>query len=170
MIEKTLLEITQTKNRELADVIVNWENYSEGTFLLAECELKRRNMSFNENLEMRMADFSNHKGKTISELENNFFKSKGVEDYNEYYDSKNQFLEKSDEERILLDKQRREMMSLIDNRNTKESKNDVLYGGLWFAGGLLVTLISLSSGHGGIIAYGALIFGGIQFFRGLMNS
>jgi|SRR6218665_2329112 len=170
MINKTLLEITQTKNRDLSEIVNNWQNYTEETFLLAVSELKRRNAPSNEVFDAKVAEFSQNRGKSILEFGNEFFKEKGVEDYTEYYNSKNQFLEKSDEERILLDKKRREMMGVIDQRNTKQSSNDVLYGGLWFVGGLLVTVISLSSGHGGIVAYGAVIFGGIQFFRGLMNS
>ncbi len=170
MIGKTLLEIIQTKNRDLSEIVINWQNYTEETFLLVVSELKRRNVPMNEVFDAKIVEFSQNKGKSILEFEEEFFKAKGVENYKEYYNSKEQFLEKSDEERILLDKQRREMMNIIHQRNTKRSSNDVLYGGLWFVGGLLVTIISLSSGHGGVIAYGAVIFGGIQFFRGLMSS
>lgn len=170
MINKTLLEITETKNRDLSEIVTNWQNYTEETFLLTVSELKRRNVPINNVFETKIAEFSQSKGKPISEFGEEFFKAKGVEDYTEYYNSKEKFLEKSDEERILQDKQRREIMNVIEQRNTKQSGNDVLYGGLWFFGGLLVTIISLSSGHGGIIAYGAVIFGGIQFLRGLMSS
>jgi hypothetical protein len=46
----------------------------------------------------------------------------------------------------------------------------MLYGGLWLAGGLVVTIVSISTGSRGIIAYGAIIFGAIQFIKGLMNA
>lgn len=52
----------------------------------------------------------------------------------------------------------------------KQANKDILYGGLWFGGGLVVTLVSVASGKGGPIAYGAVLLGGIQFFRGLMKS
>ncbi len=44
------------------------------------------------------------------------------------------------------------------------AKKDMLYGGLWCAGGLALTLA-----HVGFIFWGAIIFGGIQFFKGLAN-
>ena len=44
------------------------------------------------------------------------------------------------------------------------AKKDMLHGGLWCAGGLALTLA-----HVGFIFWGAIIFGGIQFFKGLAN-
>ncbi|EEF60039.1 hypothetical protein Cflav_PD3098 [Pedosphaera parvula Ellin514] len=47
----------------------------------------------------------------------------------------------------------------------------MLVGGLWCIGGILVTAISYSSAAGGgsyVVAWGAIIFGGIRFFRGLI--
>jgi hypothetical protein len=48
-------------------------------------------------------------------------------------------------------------------------KKDMLYGALWCIGGAGVTLVTYSlASNGGpfIIAFGATIFGAIQFFRG----
>lgn len=56
-----------------------------------------------------------------------------------------------------------------DARKAKANK-DMLYGALWCVGGIVVTVVSMAAGRGGIIAYGAIIFGAIQFIRGLMNS
>lgn len=47
---------------------------------------------------------------------------------------------------------------------------DVIIGGLWLLGGSVVTIVTLTNGKGGIIAWGAIIFGGFQFIRGLMNA
>ncbi|RZJ43553.1 MAG: hypothetical protein EOO19_12880 [Chryseobacterium sp.] len=58
----------------------------------------------------------------------------------------------------------------LEQFEKKEANNDVLYGGFWLVGGVIVTAISVANGNGGIIAYGAIIFGGIQFFRGLIKS
>jgi hypothetical protein len=44
------------------------------------------------------------------------------------------------------------------------AQKDMLYGALWCAGGTVATLASI-----GFIFWGAIIFGGIQFFRGLAN-
>lgn len=50
-----------------------------------------------------------------------------------------------------------------DMRNDKAEK-DMLYGGLWFVGGLLGTISEI-----GFIFWGAILFGGFQFVRGLSN-
>jgi hypothetical protein len=71
--------------------------------------------------------------------------------------------------RIVVENLERQINEAKKNRANK----DMLYGGLWFFGGLIVTLVSLSAASGGgsyVVAYGAIIFGGIQFFRGLLNN
>lgn len=48
----------------------------------------------------------------------------------------------------------------------KERANkDMLYGALWCAGGTIATLADI-----GFIFWGAIVFGGIQFFKGLANA
>ncbi|KAB1157952.1 hypothetical protein [Flavobacterium luteum] len=47
----------------------------------------------------------------------------------------------------------------------KQAENDMLYGALWCIGGIIAT-----AAHIGFIFWGAILFGGIQFFRGLINS
>ncbi len=61
---------------------------------------------------------------------------------------------------------------IIDAQKEKSKKN-MQYGALWCIGGLLVTAISyFEAGSGGsyMFAWGAIIFGAIQFLRGLTNS
>lgn len=49
---------------------------------------------------------------------------------------------------------------------TKEkAKRDMLFGALWCVGGIIATLADI-----GFIFWGAIVFGGIQFFRGLINN
>jgi hypothetical protein len=51
-------------------------------------------------------------------------------------------------------------------------KKEMLYGALWCIGGTAVTAVTYSLASEGvpfIIAFGAIIFGGIQFFRGLVQ-
>lgn len=45
-----------------------------------------------------------------------------------------------------------------------QAKKDLLHGGLWCAGGLALTVADI-----GFIFWGAIIVGGIQFFKGLVN-
>ncbi|MGY6647897.1 hypothetical protein [Wenyingzhuangia sp. IMCC45574] len=48
----------------------------------------------------------------------------------------------------------------------KEAANkDMLYGALWCIGGTIATMADI-----GFIFWGAIVFGGIQFFKGLVNS
>lgn len=46
----------------------------------------------------------------------------------------------------------------------KKAQNDMIYGGLWFVGGTVGTLANI-----GFIFYGAIVFGMIQFFKGVSN-
>ena len=45
----------------------------------------------------------------------------------------------------------------------------MIYGILWTVGGTVVTLLTLSSGRGGIVFWGAIIFGIYDFFKGLVG-
>ena len=47
----------------------------------------------------------------------------------------------------------------------KRAEKDILYGALWCVGGLVATAAEI-----GYIFWGAILFGGIQFVRGLRNS
>jgi hypothetical protein len=52
----------------------------------------------------------------------------------------------------------------------EQAKKNMLYGALWCIGGIVVTAATYSSAEGGgryVVAWGAIIFGAIQFFRGL---
>ena len=49
---------------------------------------------------------------------------------------------------------------------------NMLYGALWCVGGLLVTILTYSAVSDGgtyVVAWGAVIFGAIQFFKGLFQ-
>lgn len=53
------------------------------------------------------------------------------------------------------------------------ARKDMVRGGLWCGLGIVVTIGSYAMASGGghyVVAWGAIIFGGIQFFRGLMNT
>jgi len=59
--------------------------------------------------------------------------------------------------------------NLFAARSQAATKN-MLYGALWCIGGIIVTAVTYSSASGGgryVIAWGAIIFGAIQFLRGL---
>ena len=64
----------------------------------------------------------------------------------------------------------------LNGVDRKAGRKDMIWGALWFIGGSLVTLITYSnassspSGGRYTVAYGAIIFGLIQFFRGVMKS
>ncbi|SFP68872.1 hypothetical protein [Hymenobacter arizonensis] len=53
------------------------------------------------------------------------------------------------------------------------ARKDMLHGGLWLGGGLLVTGVTYSmASEGGsyFMTWGAIIFGGFQFMKGLVRS
>lgn len=47
----------------------------------------------------------------------------------------------------------------------KKAQKDILYGALWCIGGTVLTMADI-----GFIFWGAILFGGIQFIRGVVNS
>lgn len=52
-------------------------------------------------------------------------------------------------------------------------KKNMLYGALWCIGGIVVTAATYSAAPGGgtyVVAWGAIVFGAIQFFHGLIQS
>ena len=67
--------------------------------------------------------------------------------------------------------------NIVVNNLTKQKKErgrkDMIFGALWCLGGIIVTAITYSSASesGGtyIIAWGAIVFGAIQFFKGLFS-
>jgi hypothetical protein len=55
--------------------------------------------------------------------------------------------------------------SHISQLKKKRAQKDMLYGALWCVGGIVATAANI-----GFIFWGAIIFGGIQFFRGVANN
>jgi hypothetical protein len=47
----------------------------------------------------------------------------------------------------------------------EQANKDMLYGALWCVGGIVMTAADI-----GFIFWGAIVFGGYQFFRGLLSS
>ena len=58
-----------------------------------------------------------------------------------------------------------DMESLYEEERKKQANKDMMYGALWCVGGLVATMADI-----GAIFWGAIVFGGIQFFKGLINS
>lgn len=55
----------------------------------------------------------------------------------------------------------------------RQNEKDMLYGALWCIGGIIVTSVGYSSASGGgsyLVTWGAILFGALQFFKGLINS
>lgn len=167
---RTLAQISNSKGFQLSEILVSWPYYTEETVILAYSEIKRRGIQINEEIEKLITAFCEAQGKPISQLEFELFESKNVANYQEYFNSQPQYSETMNEESKKLEKLRREQAFQREVFEKKQANKDVLYGGLWFVGGLAVTIVSVASGKGGFIAYGAVIFGGIQFFKGLMKS
>jgi hypothetical protein len=58
----------------------------------------------------------------------------------------------------------RELENPIQDTKNAQAKRDMLHGGLWCVGGLALTLADV-----GFVFWGAILFGGIQFIRGVTN-
>jgi hypothetical protein len=53
----------------------------------------------------------------------------------------------------------------IQEAKHEKARKDMIYGALWFCGGTILTMADI-----GFIFWGAILFGGIQFFKGVINS
>ena len=53
----------------------------------------------------------------------------------------------------------------INNASKDQANKDMLYGALWCVGGIALTVADV-----GYIFWGAIVFGGYQFFKGAVNS
>lgn len=58
-----------------------------------------------------------------------------------------------------------ELMQQVEQARKNRANKDMLYGALWCVGGTVLTLANV-----GFIFWGAILFGGIQFIRGVVNS
>ena len=58
-----------------------------------------------------------------------------------------------------------EAMAEIESVDSSGANKDMIWGALWCVGGIVATVADI-----GYIFYGAIIFGAIQFFKGLANS
>ena len=63
---------------------------------------------------------------------------------------------------------------VVSEAKSKAGKKNMVYGALWCVGGIIVTAVTYSSASDGgghyVVAWGAIIFGAIQFFRGVAQS
>lgn len=65
------------------------------------------------------------------------------------------------------------LVQQITEAKRKQANKDMLVGGLWCVGGLVVTIATMAAASGGgtyVVAWGAIIFGAIQFIRGAANA
>ncbi len=57
------------------------------------------------------------------------------------------------------------LQSQISDAKKKRASKDILWGAIWCVGGIVATAAEI-----GYIFWGAIVFGGIQLVRGLINS
>lgn len=164
------IELTRTKNAVFSEIISNWKDYDTDTLVNVILEYKKRNLIQNEQFLSMISNLEIEKSKSIAELENHFLDKNNSKSYQELIQNLITNPTEEDKKEIEANRVLRERMREIENHHKKSSSRDILVGALWFIGGSIVTIISLTNGHGGIIAYGAIIFGGIQLMKGIFNS
>ncbi len=66
------------------------------------------------------------------------------------------------------------LRNAVAEQKHKAGTKNMIYGALWCVGGIIVTAVtfSIASDRGGtyVVAWGAIAFGAIQFFRGLIQK
>lgn len=61
----------------------------------------------------------------------------------------------------------------IKDAKKEKANRDMLFGALWCIGGIVVTAVTFSAASGGgtyVVAWGAILFGAVQFIKGLVNA
>lgn len=62
----------------------------------------------------------------------------------------------------------------IEQARKRRANKDMLWGAVWCIGGTIVTIATYSAASNGggryVVAWGAIIFGGVQFIRGVIAS
>lgn len=64
------------------------------------------------------------------------------------------------------------LLRSVKDARKKAAQKNMLFGALWCIGGIVVTVVTFSLAQGGgsfIVAWGAIVFGAIQFFKGLVD-
>jgi hypothetical protein len=69
----------------------------------------------------------------------------------------------------------RNLKQMRSKASAAAGQQNMIYGALWCVGGLIVTAVTYNAAAatgGGkyVVAWGAIVFGAIQFFRGLIQS
>jgi len=72
--------------------------------------------------------------------------------------------ERSEEEAQALRERYEAQLEFRREEERKKAKRDMIFGALWCVGGTVATIMSTK-----VLFWGAIVFGGIQFFRGLLN-
>lgn len=162
-----LHQIINTKSSELFSIISDWEQYSTESVLLAYLDSKRRQMNMGEDEQKKFTEFIDSQHTTLDILIEEFCKKNNVNNYIELFALKTTPVET---EASLRNKQlKNEYYKQQYNNSKSAASKDLLIGGLIFFIGCVVTLATMSSGSGGIIAYGAIIFGFIRMIGGLIK-
>ena len=73
-------------------------------------------------------------------------------------------IQKNPFEETLSDYEKTEVEAVVKQNSREQAGKNMLYGALWCIGGTIATLADI-----GYIFWGAIVFGGIQFFIGLVN-
>ena len=62
----------------------------------------------------------------------------------------------------------------IAQAKKEKANKDILWGAIWCIGGIIITAVTYSAASNGggtyVVAWGAIIFGAIQFFKGVANA
>lgn len=66
-----------------------------------------------------------------------------------------------------------QLNELRDQQAKEAGQKNMMFGALWCIGGIVVTALTYSAASEGgsyVVAWGAIIFGAVQFFRGMFQT
>lgn len=162
-------KLSEYDNEFLLEIVSDSNSHSEELLMLTYFELKKRNINISQDIQRNL-------NKSVYDKEDSIGKNQKI--FENIHDEKlfqKAVLEQdkdagnSEEKRLKIEKQRQLLIGLQKEEQTKKAKRSILFGGMWFVGGCAVTFISLNNEYGGVIAYGAIVFGGIQLIKGFIE-
>ena len=162
----SILQISQTKTREVPAIINDWKNYETNSVILAFCETKRRKIPLTEEVQQSFQDFLASNKATEDELLNQFLQENEAISYDDLF--KKETTPVVTEESVILKKIKNQQYQKAYEAEKMGGGNDILWGAVIFGIGCIVTIATLQNGSG-YVTYGAIIFGFIKMVKGFIK-
>ncbi|WP_300671500.1 hypothetical protein [Soonwooa sp.] len=155
--------ITGVRTRDIPNILSNLQEYDNDAIAIALCETKRREAPLPEETQKIVDSFLATNNVSESEFIQQFLQKNGADSYDDLF-AKETYEPETPESQL------RKQIALAQyeahyKKEQASGRTDIVIGGVIFAVGLIITIVTLQSG-GGVIAYGAIFVGFVKMARG----